>query len=365
MGSGPTTTTNQSQVQNTNQSANPWAPAIPGLTNQINTISGLNTGVSPWQSQAISQLGASLSGVPNYAAPSEQTISNLFGYNTQPQQGMLGSAYNSFLDSVSPLLNPNSLNPMSTPGFSNALGAINQNITNQTNQAAAAAGVTPSSPEYAKALSMGLATGEAPTIAQQYNANVGNLMGAASGALGAAGSTASGLTTQQEQELQSQLQGLSATGQLPGLLSAAPAAYLQAANTAYGLPFSNVGAAENLLMPLGAMGGTSTGTQIGSGTSTTQTSQDPFSTALGVGLLGAGLFGKFSDIRLKDDIKPVGLLFNGAPVFSYSYRDDPERTPEIGLLAQDVMRWMPEAVGADPATGYLKVDYDLATQGSA
>jgi len=199
MGSGPTTTTNQSQVQNTNQSANPWAPAIPGLTNQINTISGLNTGVSPWQSQAISQLGASLSGVPNYAAPSEQTISNLFGYNTQPQQGMLGSAYNSFLGSVSPLLNPNSLNPMSTPGFSNALGAINQNITNRTNQAAAAAGVTPSSPEYAQALSMGLATGEAPTIAQQYNANVGNLMGAASGALGAAGSTASGLTTQQQQ----------------------------------------------------------------------------------------------------------------------------------------------------------------------
>jgi len=71
--------------------------------------------------------------------------------------------------------------------------------------------------------------------------------------------------------------------------------------------------------------------------------------------------GFFSDERLKENIKAVGKTFDGQTIHSYNYKGDP-RT-QIGLIAQEVQKHHPEAVGL--AGGYKTVNYDKATEDAA
>ena len=68
----------------------------------------------------------------------------------------------------------------------------------------------------------------------------------------------------------------------------------------------------------------------------------------------------FSDRRLKHDVKQIGKTNDGLPIYSYKYNGE-DRT-QIGLMAQDVEKKKPEAVGL--AGGYKTVDYEKATEGS-
>src|SRR5262249_3357288 len=147
-----------------------------------------------------------------------------------------------------------------------------------------------------------------------------------------------------------------------------------AANASAQQPFSNLGWLSSLAYPLGALGSQSTQ----QGTTTQETS--PVSNILGglfggLGLLsGTGAFGAngwlnlanpssagslfgpqntgyagmggwtYSDRRLKKDVHRIGMLFDDTPVYSYRYKDDPTRTPQIGVLAQDVEKRRPDAV---------------------
>ncbi len=80
------------------------------------------------------------------------------------------------------------------------------------------------------------------------------------------------------------------------------------------------------------------------------------------GILG-GLFGlganiiKYSDRRLKTNIKRVGTLDNGLPVYSYRYVWG--GPIEIGVMAQDVETVLPDAVFE--VDGFKAVDYSAAT----
>lgn len=65
----------------------------------------------------------------------------------------------------------------------------------------------------------------------------------------------------------------------------------------------------------------------------------------------------FSDKRLKENIKPIGKTFDGQTVYSYNYKGD--KTTQIGLIAQEVARHHPKAVGH--VGKYKTVNYDKAT----
>jgi len=86
-----------------------------------------------------------------------------------------------------------------------------------------------------------------------------------------------------------------------------------------------------------------TGSQSGSTTTTTQPASF------------------FSDKRLKENVHQVGETFDGQPIYRYNYKG--QRGTQIGLIAQDVERKHPEAVGV--AGGYKTVDYDRATEDAA
>jgi hypothetical protein len=103
-----------------------------------------------------------------------------------------------------------------------------------------------------------------------------------------------------------------------------------------GFPYQQAQFLANIAEGTGALSGNAT-----SGTSTTT---------------GGGGF--FSDERLKENIQRVGETDDGQPIYRYNYKGD--KNTQIGLLAQDVEKHHPEAVGS--SQGYKTVDYKKATE---
>jgi Chaperone of endosialidase len=89
--------------------------------------------------------------------------------------------------------------------------------------------------------------------------------------------------------------------------------------------------------------------------------------ANGLGALGGGislatnLLGFLSDARAKDDIEPVGELYDGQRIYKYRYKGDPRH--QIGLIAQEVEENTPDAV--IDMGGLKGVNYDRATSYAA
>jgi hypothetical protein len=75
----------------------------------------------------------------------------------------------------------------------------------------------------------------------------------------------------------------------------------------------------------------------------------------GRGGRGGGGGRRRSDLRLKYDVVLLGHLQDGLGYYRFTYIDD--HTPYVGVLAQEVLTVMPDAVtrGAD---GFLRVSYD-------
>ncbi len=76
----------------------------------------------------------------------------------------------------------------------------------------------------------------------------------------------------------------------------------------------------------------------------------------GNGGRGGGGGNTYSDIRLKHDLQLVGTTVYGLPLYDFEYNGQ-QGTYE-GVMAQDVLKVMPEAVtsGAD---GYYRVNYKM------
>lgn len=353
MSSDNTTSTQQSAQ------TNPYAPTIPLLAGQASTIGGISTAVTPGQTQATTNLTNEANAIPDLSAPETGAVTNNLGTSTSGEQGMIGSAVNNYMANTSPLASNTDLNPWDTPGFSDAMNTMGTNITNQVKGVYAGSGRDPSGAgSFGKTAALGIAQGEAPAIAAQYDANVSNLMNANNGQAGVATSGSTAMTGEQISALQQQLAGLTAGGNLPGILTAPGTAQVGAANTAYGTPWTNLSPALAATEGIAGTGGTSSGT----GSTTQQTSA--LTNAIGLLTGAAGVAGAVakSDARLKENIKPVGKLHDGQTVHQYNWKDDPNDTPQIGLLAQEVQKVRPDAV--HEIGGIKHVDYAKATEKS-
>lgn len=69
-----------------------------------------------------------------------------------------------------------------------------------------------------------------------------------------------------------------------------------------------------------------------------------------------------SDKRLKDNIEYIGKSKDGHKIYTWEWNDIAKKlgvdTPTIGVLAQEVMKYMPEAVMEDE-NGYYRVNYGV------
>lgn len=91
------------------------------------------------------------------------------------------------------------------------------------------------------------------------------------------------------------------------------------------------------------------------------TQQNALNNLMGVGAtLGAAYM--LSDKRAKENLKPVGKLDNGLKVYVGNYKEETglDTTPQLFLLAQEVEKKNPDAVGEKG--GYLAVNYKKAVE---
>ncbi len=232
------------------------------------------------------------------------------------------------------------------------LDTIRNDVTSQVNGQFAAAGRDGSAANL-QALGRGIAQGEAPVIASQYNQDTQNQLNAAN-SLYSAGNSTYGLLNQNNQAANANKQAGVDVG------SAALDANNYGANQLLaeeaqrrGIPLQNLQTLLGAVSPVGQAFGTMSGSSSGS---QTMSGADQFSKIAG----GVGGLLKFlpSDRRLKDDIVQVGTLFDGSPVYRYRYKNSP--VYQLGLMAQDVETKNPDAV--TEIGGFKMVDYHAATE---
>jgi hypothetical protein len=86
---------------------------------------------------------------------------------------------------------------------------------------------------------------------------------------------------------------------------------------------------------------------------------DPIMGLIGTGIGAYGALRPSSDRRLKEDIERVGRdERTGLNLYLFSYIDDPEKRRFMGVMADEVLDYMPEAVSRD-ANGFMRVDYKM------
>ena len=370
---GAPATTTQTQTSKTE----PWSKAQPLLMDLIKKYGNLDTGVTSGQSDSMNNLVGAASNLPNFGESATGAVNKGFNFSTAPQIGMLQTGFEDLNNRLGSMANGDMLDPYATPGFGDTLNRITGDITNKVKSQYAAAGRDPSGAgSFAGSLGKGLAEGIAPVVQSQYNQNVSNMTNAAKSLYDAAGSTATGVTGQQAAENAAGIGAIGASGAATDAFLN-PATKEVAANTAsYNLPWSNLAQLLGPATQLGGMGGSSSGTTTGvqtpAGSSmasnilggiTGGAALMPMLFGSGAGSLGSlGLLGMLSDENAKDDIEPVGELYDGQKVYRYRYKGDPVH--RIGLLAQEVAETNPDAV-MDTGIGYLGVDYRAATDGAA
>src|SRR6185436_18342679 len=155
-----TDSTQQSnQQQQTQTQSAPWAPTQASLQSLIGSLGGLNVGPTAAQTGAVGNLQNAAAGIPNLAPQLQNTVS---GINQLPE--WLKGLFGNLQGNLAGLSDPNKLNPMNTPGFSDALNYQKAQITNDINGQFAAAG-RDLSPANSRALAYGLGGAIAPAIA--------------------------------------------------------------------------------------------------------------------------------------------------------------------------------------------------------
>ena len=152
---------------------------------------------------------------------------------------------------------------------------------------------------------------------------------------------------------QSILQGAQAQLAAGAQQQATDQAFLQSAYDQFlqrqAFPFQQAQFYANIAQGIGA----------GAGGTTQQTpaAPNPFSQALGA----LTAIGTISDERAKENIEPIGQTNDGQTIYRYNYKGSPKT--EIGLIAQEVEKTHPEAVGS--LGGIKMVDLEAATENAA
>jgi hypothetical protein len=258
---------------------NPWAPAMPGLNNILTSLNNQSTALTPAQQAAIAATQGAAGSMPGFGNAATNAVSNMYSsINGIPEAGLWGNAYGNYAGAMSPFQSLSNLNPMNTPGFKDALfdpvSGINAQIANNTKAMFAGAGRDPvGNADASKAIAFGESQADLPAMMSQYNTNVANYLGANDRAFQGAGQTATGMTNLLQTPIQNETTALANSMNAGQLWMQPSTTQLGAANTAYGLPYSNIalpaGMYSNIAQLGGSNAGQTAGTQVGATTGAT------------------------------------------------------------------------------------------------
>jgi hypothetical protein len=370
----------------------------PVNSQQTAGISGTNAYANeaqPYFGAATNTLGAAQAGTQPYNAAAAGTLGNAQAGTNPTNTAALGLAGASAEQVNAQPITAQSINQFMSPYLQDVVGS-EAAVLNQQNQQQAAG-------QLGNAINSGAFGGDRTGIAAANLEEQQNLANSQiySGLLNTGFNTALGAAQQQQgvnlEAGQANRAALASAGQ--ELAGIGQTQYGEGANTASqyaGLGQTAYGEGANTATELAGLGSGAQSAglqgaqaQIGAGTleQQTQQAQDtaqynqfeqqqsyPFQVdqflaniAEGTGALSGSTTtttqpgGFFSDERLKHSKKPIGKTYDGQTIYSYKMHGDP-RT-HVGLMAQEVEKKHPGAVGL--AAGYKTVDYGKATAKAA
>jgi hypothetical protein len=245
-----------------NSTTAPWEPAqgaLTGILGQLNSYLP-QTGINGAQTNALNTIEQNSASTGQYAPAIQDYVKSLLGGgNATAQSGAVGQNFADYKSAVQPLASNTNYDPYSTPGFSDAINTLKNDITSSTNGRFAAAGRDFSGAN-SQALGRGIMQGLAPTIAAQFNENRNAQQGAA-GNLYNAGNTTAGLQTgMTQQDLANKGVGLSSVGTGLDALNLGANATLAAEAQRLGIPLGNLAQIAQLGIPIAGLGSQSQGT---------------------------------------------------------------------------------------------------------
>jgi hypothetical protein len=233
----------------------PWQPAQGALTGILSQLNPGNAALNPSEQGAIAGLQGNAGFLSQYLPALQANTSNLLaGGNAQALAPMINQAYQQYQAQLNPYLSQSFLDPRNTPGFSNALAATNADITNQINSQFAAAGRDLSGAN-SQALARGLSQGEGQLIANQYNQNVANQLGAAGSLYGAGNTTGGLLAGLQQQALANQQAGIGSAQSAQQFANDPFMQMLNASQLGRQIPLQYLQSLAGIATPIAGLGG--------------------------------------------------------------------------------------------------------------
>jgi len=261
--------TSQEKTTTTTQNTQPWAPAQPLLGGILGRLGQVNPQLTGGEEAALSGLSANSGLLGQFAPAATGFAGNLLaGGGATDQAPMIGAAYQQYRRQLDPYASGANLDPYATPGFGNALGTLNSDITNQINAQFAAAGRDLSGMN-TQTLARGLAQGEGALIADQYNRNVANQLAAADSLYGAGNTTGGLLSGLNQQAIANKQAGFGAAETAQAFASDPYNRALAIEAQRRGIPLSTLQQIAAVGVPIAGLGSSSQGTQ-------TQTISTPF-----------------------------------------------------------------------------------------
>lgn len=261
---GGTSTSKQTQTS----SLAPYDPAsgaLQGILGGINKLVPQAGTLTSGQQGAIDQVIKNANGTPDYSQPINSGVTGLLNgggatkYDPQITAN-LDTLKNGILGQTA-----SGANIGQNPALKAQLDQIATDVTNQTNGAWAAAG-RDGSPGNSQALARGIASGVAPVLAQQYNTDVNNALGAATTLYGAGNTTYGLLNGNQNQANTNFTNGIGAVSAGLNAENAAPTAAINAMAQQFNIPASQLQTLLGMVSPVAAQFGTQTGHSEGEST---------------------------------------------------------------------------------------------------
>jgi hypothetical protein len=261
-GQSSSTQTQQSQTA-------PWEAAQPMLQGILSQIGAdlNNTGLTAAEAGALDQLSQNASqGNPYAGQIGDYAQSLLNGGGANAQAGNVQGNLGTFRHQLTPYASGSMIG--NNPALAAQLAQIQNDVGNSVNSQFAAAGRDMSGANQ-MAYGRGVAAGEAPVIAAQYNQDVANQINAANALYNAGNTTAGTLAGMQQNYLGNQGQGVTVAQSALDARNYGANATLAAEAQRRGIPVQALGLLAQIGIPIAGLGsqsnGTSTGTQQMSG----------------------------------------------------------------------------------------------------
>lgn len=264
----------------------PWEAAQPALSGILGQLQGNlnNTGTTGQETGAINSIEANAANAPNNSGAINGYVTSLLGGGgANAQAPQIQSGLSTYQNQLTPYANGSMVG--NNPALQAQLQQIQSDVTNSVNGQFAGAGRDFSGANQ-MALGRGIAAGEAPVIANQYNQDVSNQLNAAGQLYGAQNQTSGLLSGLQQQYLGNQGTGMQAAAAAPQAQNAASNSILQAEAARRGIPVQALGLLAQIGIPIAGLGAQSTGQAQGT---------QQASLAQQIGQIGSGLGGIFSN----------------------------------------------------------------------